>query len=54
MHQKAVRQRAAAVAEAQRDAAQGILAALLGTDTVRQATDTPEQPMADLVPAVTN
>jgi len=44
----------AAVAEAQRDAAQGILAALLGTDTVRQATDTPEQPMADLVPAVTN
>lgn len=44
----------AAVAEAQRDAAQGILAALLGTDTVRQATDTPEQPMADLVPAVTD
>lgn len=44
----------AAVAEAQRDAAQGILTALLGTDTVRQATDTPEQPMADLVPAVTD
>ena len=44
----------AAVAEAQRDAAQGILTALLGTDTVRQATDTPEQPMADLGPAVTD
>jgi hypothetical protein len=35
----------AAAAEAQRDAAEGILAYLSGTDMVRQATDTPEQPL---------
>jgi len=46
------RERAAA-AEAQRDALEGILACLSGTDTVRQATDTPEQPMAGRVTAPT-
>lgn len=41
----------AAAAEAQRDAAEGILAYLAGTDTVRQETATPEPALADRVPA---
>lgn len=46
-------QQRAAAAEAQRDAAEGILAYLTGADTVRQETAMPEQPLADRVPAST-
>ena len=46
-------QQRAAAAEAQRDAAEGILAYLTGADTVRQETAMPEQPLADQVPAST-
>ena len=46
-------QQRAAAAEAQRDAAEGILAYLTGADTVRQETAMPEQPLADRGPAST-
>jgi hypothetical protein len=40
----------ATAAEAQRDAAAGILAYVTGTDMVRQAADTPEQPLGSRMP----